>query len=292
MIRAIGNRAHAALARSGGTFEWLPGFESSYAVAAGEIIWIGHGIAAMHPRAVVLADAVRPAAGAPLLSGTLAPWRPAALAIVAGDGSGIKATCAALGRDVLELGTPRGFGAMLAGGVPAFPLDCAVPRVRALAEALAGADANAICAAARPLLGLGPGLTPSGDDLVGAVLFARQALATSPASPGNRQRIAARLAIDCESRTHPIGAALFRDLASGASFAPLHRLVHALAVDDLRRALDAARELVAIGHSSGWDMLTGFILGVTGHFGRPPASRQVPPRHHCTSDDKQTRMRG
>ncbi len=273
-IRAIGNRAHAALVRSGGAFEWMPGGVSTYAVAASEIIWIGHGIVVMHPRAVVLVEGARAVAGDLLLAGTLAAWRPTSPAIVPGDGSGIKAACEALARGVLQLGAPRGFGATLVGDVPAFPLDRALPRVRALADAFNEADANAIHAAALPLLGLGPGLTPSGDDLVGAALFARQAIATSPADISDWKRVAWRLSIDCESRTHAIGAALFRDLASGQSFAPLHRLLHALVADDLRHGLDAARELVAIGHSSGWDMLTGLILGVTGHFGPPHPSRQ------------------
>jgi hypothetical protein len=58
---------------------------------------------------------------------------------------------------------------------------------------------------------------------------------------------------------------LFRDLAAGQSFAPLHRLAAILAAEaSQKQAIDAARALVAIGHSSGWDMLTGFIIGVTG----------------------------
>ena len=61
-----------------------------------------------------------------------------------------------------------------------------------------------------------------------------------------------------------LGAALFADLARGESFAPLHAIIDALAADDHTAALAAARELVAIGHSSGWDMFTGLVIGITG----------------------------
>lgn len=65
-----------------------------------------------------------------------------------------------------------------------------------------------------------------------------------------------------QTRTHAIGAALFRDLAEGQSFVSLHRLAALLAAHE--PALTAARDLVTIGHSSGWDMLAGFVSGGAG----------------------------
>ena len=58
-----------------------------------------------------------------------------------------------------------------------------------------------------------------------------------------------------------MSAALFADLAAGRSFAPLHDLANALATRNDELALGAARTLVGIGHSSGWDMLFGFLIG-------------------------------
>jgi hypothetical protein len=63
-------------------------------------------------------------------------------------------------------------------------------------------------------------------------------------------------------RTHPISAALLGDLAAGRSWAPLHELVAALAAGTPRAAGAAARRLVALGHSSGWDMLAGVGAGL------------------------------
>ncbi len=58
------------------------------------------------------------------------------------------------------------------------------------------------------------------------------------------------------------------------SHAPLHGLAHALGSgDDLARAIGAARRLTRIGHSSGWDMLAGFVAGASGVAGTPRAYR-------------------
>ena len=162
---------------------------------------------------------------------------------------------------IAALGEPRGFGAMLAGATPAFPLDLAVPRVRALAAAYRADDHEAVRRASRALLGLGGGLTPSGDDLVGGALFGRLLVAPDP-SPW--RKLGAELAIEAERASHAISAALLADLAAGASFAPLHATAEALARGDDALALESAGVLAALGHSSGWDMLTGLVVGVTG----------------------------
>ena len=263
-IRAIGCKALAALERSAGRADPLAAIGgSAYARADGEIIWIGHGDVAMHPRAVVLEGAAPAIAGCRLLPLGMAPWRPTVLRGVGSAGrASLVRGCEALRRDILRLGVPQGFAVVLVGRVPAFPLDRAGALVRRLSRAFRDDDPAAVDAAALPLLGLGPGLTPSGDDLVGAALLARNAITTSPADATRWSAARARLVDACESRSHPIGAALFRDLASGESFEPLHRLAATLASEAGHDAvLDAARALVAIGHSSGWDMLAGFIVG-------------------------------
>jgi len=256
-IRAIGWKAHAALARSAGRFAAWPGFDrSAYRMADGDLIWIATGNPVMHPRAVVFnspTDAVE-------LSWleAVAPWHPTMVRFDGDKATALREGCTALAADVLQVGLPQGFAALLTGRAPAFPLDHAVDHVAALARAIDRTDAQAVCASALPLLGLGPGFTPSGDDLVGAVLFARRLLGMDREwTSAARHLIAA-----AQTRTHSIGATLFGDLAEAQSFAPLHRLAAALAARE--SPVTAARELVAIGHSSGWDMLAGFIVGVAG----------------------------
>ena len=114
------------------------------------------------------------------------------------------------------------------------------------------------------MLGLGPGLTPSGDDYVGAAFFARRLFARAGACDrGAWARAAAVVHARAGERTHPISAALLGDMLAGHGHAPLHDLARELGADEaLAGPLDAARRLVRIGHSSGWDMLAGFVAGI------------------------------
>jgi hypothetical protein len=130
-----------------------------------------------------------------------------------------------------------------------------------MADACARDAAADAAAAGEPLLGLGPGLTPSGDDFVGGVLFARRVLAPGDAA---WSRAATSLVERTHTRTHPISAALLTDLAHGEGHEPLHDLVDALADGAPDRALAAVEQLGRLGHSSGWDMLTGVLVGLTG----------------------------
>ena len=276
-IRAIGHSAHAALTRSDGALVELSDSASTrYARAAGEIVWIGAGDVPMHPRAIVLHDARGPSRNARLRVERAIPWRPAPLSIEAAGVTAIQDGCARLRRGLRRIGDPRGLAVWLAGDLPPFPFDRLVPSVQRLAQAFHAGDVEAVGEAGLRLLGAGPGFTPSGDDLVGAALFARRMIAArSPESFAWRD-LAVRLGAAAHTRTHAIGAALFRDLVQGESFAPLHALAAVLSSGAARdQAVAAARDLVAIGHSSGWEMLAGFIIGA-GTSASPSARSRSP----------------
>ena len=256
-IRGIGWKAHAALARSAGRWTNLPGFAgSAFRLAGGEPIFLGSGNVAMHPRAVVFHPHI-PLHDRLCVQG-IVPWRSAPLALDGDEKWVLHAGCVALAAGVRDIGVPQGLAVLLTGHEPAFPLDHAIGHVKSLASAIDDDDAHLAQAAALPLLGLGPGLTPSGDDFVGAALFARRLVGMD----AQWVLLARRLVAAAQTRTHAIGAALFRDLAEGRSFSALHRLVECLVARDL--ALPTARDLTTIGHSSGWDMLAGFLIGVAG----------------------------
>ena len=257
-VLSIGAKARAALERSGGAAAPLAAFpDAPYYDAAGEIIWVGSRLPAMHPRAVVTAAPVargEVARFGALPGETWSPQLPEPSPAIVGSVQRLVARLA-------ELGAPRGFGAVLAGATPAFPLDLAVPRVHALAAAYLADDHEAVRRASRALLGLGGGLTPSGDDLVGGALFGRLLVA---ADRPRWRAVGTELAVEALQASHVISAALLADLAAGASFAPLHATAEALARGDDAGALESAGVLAALGHSSGWDMLTGLVAGVTG----------------------------
>lgn len=106
------------------------------------------------------------------------------------------------------------------------------------------------------LVGLGPGLTPSGDDVLGGAMLA---LGLS-----GRRDLLARLYGTVQSAIHDtnrISAAYLEAAAKGCGSSVLHDAMNAIWTDspELGQALSG---LGRMGHSSGWDALLGaaFIM--------------------------------
>lgn len=270
-ICGVGWRADIALRDGSGDARVLAALSSSiYVEAANELLWIGAADATPHARAVHVAGAAAHAAHVkagdrlrlPPATG-IRPWRPdPAPTTVAGAAAMRSGVARLMALAAAELGAPRGFGVWLFGRPLTFPLDAAGARADALALACAADDPPSAAAAANTLVGLGPGLTPAGDDFTGGAFFARAVLARAGAIDAAAWKAAASAVRTAAARlTHPIGAALLGDLLAGEGWAPMHDLAAALASGDGPRAIAAARQLTQLGHSSGWDLLAGFIVG-------------------------------
>jgi hypothetical protein len=264
-VSDVGWRAEAAVARAPHGIQVLAALSTSvYLTIADEIVWLGPPGAPLHPRAMLTTGPL-PAGGRLRITLRAARrWRPPPLPDRADASTALRSNVRVLLPAVAELGVPDGFGALLVGRVPAFPLESAAPAARALARACASDDAGAAMRAAMPLLGLGPGLTPAGDDYVGGAFFARALVERLEHRPARDWRRAAdRIRRQGPVRTHPISAALLGDLLDGDGHAPLHDLACGLVGRrPCTEILEAARQLTRIGHSSGWDMLTGFVGGL------------------------------
>jgi hypothetical protein len=115
-------------------------------------------------------------------------------------------------------------------------------------------DALAIVAGA--LGGLGPGLTPAGDDMLSGILFAVRAMNGPPVEP-------ALLAVARSVRTSDLAAALLESAAAGYHIEPVHDLVTAAAGGDTNAAARAASGLDRFGSSSGADIAHGLRLAFT-----------------------------
>ncbi|MFZ4615292.1 MAG: DUF2877 domain-containing protein [Rectinemataceae bacterium] len=152
----------------------------------------------------------------------------------------------------------------------------ATPVVAALHEGLMLLDAatKAIGSSACPeagdfapalsrLVGTGPGLTPTGDDLLSGYLAALSAVA-SPAVPALAGAIEA-----AAPGTNDISASWLRCSARGFFHGALARLSRCLAAEEAFAAVGALRALCSIGHFSGADMATGFLHGLAIHSGSP-----------------------
>lgn len=157
------------------------------------------------------------------------------------------------------------------------PGDALIRRARPAISALeswiaAGAAHPPPADAVERLVGLGPGLTPSGDDFLGGVAIA---LAMS-GEAGAAAALAAPMLAVARRATNRISAAHLDAAARGLGADALHRAIDALARlrnDALVRALG---DLDAIGHSSGWDALAGAVAALAGLERRAapqPASR-------------------
>jgi len=156
----------------------------------------------------------------------------------------------------------RALRAAARGRVPAEGLGCLVvdahnalsghaqPALDAIERWLVG---NALDEDAQILIGLGPGLTPSGDDYLGGVLIALYQLGRVPQARGLWRWLEPRL-----SRTSAISGAHLTAAAAGEGHEALHRCLEALCIPsaDWTAALGA---LDGVGHCSGWDSLAGVV---------------------------------
>ena len=142
-----------------------------------------------------------------------------------------------------------------------------------MARASISQDMAQVARKGRELVGLGPGLTPSGDDFLGGLLFAAHFLKTAyPESFCWEQEAVTDLVEWAQTQTNPLSHAILSDLALGHGPEPLHDVVNSLLTgQDLECVREAVTRLLGIGHTSGWDMLAGMLTGmllITGFFPR------------------------
>ena len=142
----------------------------------------------------------------------------------------------------------------------------ALPSVRGLVRGLLTLDAPLVDVSAAGLIGLGPGLTPSGDDFLAGLMVAMMSGgADAAASLAGRQAsvLGNSVASLAPDRTTSLSATLLTHAAEGAGSEAAHLLLAAIL--GARGQPDpggAARSLAGGGHTSGWDTLAGLLLGI------------------------------
>ena len=122
----------------------------------------------------------------------------------------------------------------------------------------------AILEKGKELIGFGPGLTPSGDDFMGGLLFSAFFLKKSyPDFFPWGQEVVTDFIAGARSQTHPISHTFLSDFAAGHAPAPLYEVMgYLLGGRDFERAFSAAVQFLRFGHSSGGDMLAGMMTGM------------------------------
>ncbi len=150
-----------------------------------------------------------------------------------------------------------------------------------IAKACLLRDMSGLFQEANALVGLGQGLTPSGDDFLGGLLFCVNTIQRF--YPGIINLDSSEQALFIESakqRTHLISFTLLKDLTNGQAVEPLHELIHSVLSDKPPESIRPTSCLPQIGHSTGWDLLTGALTGLLLTFRSPDSidSSAISPR--------------
>ncbi|MEV0321095.1 DUF2877 domain-containing protein [Streptomyces sp. NPDC050658] len=146
----------------------------------------------------------------------------------------------------------------------ALPATDAVLDPADLRAALYADDTARIIAAGRALVGRGPGLTPSGDDILCGALLARHAT-------GRPVGALAAAVAGAEARTPLVSAALLRHAVRGECVPQAADVIRGLAAE---WPLDLA-PLLAVGHHSGADLARGIAAGLS--CAHAPDTAEPPP---------------
>jgi hypothetical protein len=213
--------------------------------AAGRFVCVGDASLGRGPLNALVGDFRAPALGEKLRVSThgCKLWRPPEPVHTLGAADLAALRQAARGRVPEE-----GLGGLILGNYNGLSTH-AQPALEALDAWLAG---NELAAQAETLIGLGPGLTPSGDDYFGGMLVALRACGRAAQGAALWRWLEPRL----RARTSAISAAHLAAAAEGEA----HEAVH-LCIAALFRKNGAwstvLPQLDAVGHCSGWDALAG-----------------------------------
>ncbi|MGH2537649.1 MAG: DUF2877 domain-containing protein [Candidatus Promineifilaceae bacterium] len=184
-------------------------------------------------------------------------WRPA-LAAHEVVPAAIQPAAAAL-REVLATAAPDDSLAGLVRGRADGPYHQQASRAwRDLAAGWRANDPRRLSKGASRLAGLGPGLTPAGDDFLMGCLLASAALGTGRPEAG----LAEAVVEAGRGRTNRLALAHLQAAAGGEASWDWHELIGGMAAGDWEDVAKTGRRIAALGHTSGADALTGFVLGL------------------------------
>ena len=110
----------------------------------------------------------------------------------------------------------------------------------------------------QPLIGLGPGLTPSGDDFIGGMMIALHALGET----GLCRHLSECVLRGAENASNPISCAHLEAASHGEGSAGIHRALGAILKGCPASIENCLSGIDCIGHTSGWDIMAGVIIAL------------------------------
>jgi hypothetical protein len=136
----------------------------------------------------------------------------------------------------------------------------AMPRILALSAWVTEQLAECMTTKPRPppttLLGLGPGLTPSGDDVLCGTMIALRAIGR----PHAAEALAKAALREADAATTALSRAFLEAGAGGQGAEALHVLLVAVLSGQTDQLDTLVGDVARIGHTSGWDALVGAII--------------------------------
>ncbi|NDU73510.1 DUF2877 domain-containing protein [Actinomadura sp. DSM 109109] len=136
------------------------------------------------------------------------------------------------------------------------------PDPGALAAACAAGDLAGAVEAGERIVGLGPGLTPTGDDILCGLLVSLRLVGGAVRNPGAVRLadwLGAAVTADAGTRTTALAATLLHCAAAGHAGAEVAAVLRGVAGHEPPGT--AVRRLLAVGHTSGTDLAHGVLAG-------------------------------
>ena len=138
----------------------------------------------------------------------------------------------------------------------------AAPRIEALEESVRRGDAALTARAVSELTGLGPGLTPSSDDmLAGMALFMVLCSRSSHVSRPGFEALLRALGSGAGGRTTALSEAYLKEASAGRGNEAVVSLCEALLTGREGAVVSRTRRLLGVGETSGTDTLLGVVIG-------------------------------
>lgn len=200
-------------------------------------------------------------------AGIYVPKRKFTLPMLADDE--IAANLEVARKTALLFGNMAGLGGLLAmlrpGAAPQglnIFASAAVHRIVRLEEAFFSEDEDLVRGAVSELIGLGPGLTPSSDDMLAGLVLLSVLFAENRGSPSRASRLIAQAAsAEARGRTTTLSEEYLMQAALGRGNEPVLRFCTALLTGGRRAVEREMSSVLSIGGTSGTDTVLGILLG-------------------------------